>query len=133
MLCCIHGLQLPSAPQQGGLTTESVYEDALPIPDANEDDYEVPESDYVSAQLLRQNEILQQFHMDRSKVAMTKKLGEGVSGAVFKGLLNGTRTVAVKTLLEHTDTNVTEFLQEAAIMASVQHPKIVEIIGLCVK
>ena len=113
------------------MTSDPVYEDALAIPEA--DEYEVPESNYVSTQLAKQESILQQFHIDRSKVEMSKKLGEGVSGAVFKGRLNGIRTVAVKTLIDHSDTNVTEFLQEAAIMASVKHPKVVEIIGLCVQ
>ena len=86
------------------------------------------------------------WEMDRSEVHMKQKLGGGQYGDVYEAvwkksvafkrlssylmlLCRWNKTVAVKTLRSDTNT-VEEFLKEAAILKSIKHPNLVQLLGL---
>ncbi|GAA0147746.1 transmembrane signal receptor [Lithospermum erythrorhizon] len=65
------------------------------------------------------------FHADT-------KLGEGGFGPVFKGKLDDGREIAVKKLSQNSRQGKTEFLNEAKLLARVQHRNVVNLLGYCV-
>lgn len=58
------------------------------------------------------------------------KLGEGVHGAVFKGNLSNEISVAVK-ILNNTEGDGTEFINEVGAMAKIHHINVVRMLGFC--
>ncbi|KAK7099744.1 tyrosine-protein kinase Fyn-like [Littorina saxatilis] len=73
-----------------------------------------------------------QWEIDRSTLTFENKLGAGQFGEVWKGRYKETREIAIKTLKP--DTMTTEkFLEEAAIMKSCQHDKLVKLYAVCTK
>lgn len=70
--------------------------------------------------------------ISRDSVDIGAKISRGAFGEVYTGTVNGMR-VAVKTLLPELRRNMTsinEFLGEAKIMATLEHPCIVNLIGV---
>ncbi|KAL9328948.1 hypothetical protein ACSQ67_003951 [Phaseolus vulgaris] len=71
-------------------------------------------------------------------VAVTKnfsaihKLGEGGFGPVYKGKLNDGREIAVKKLSHTSNQGKKEFMNEAKLLARVQHRNVVNLVGYCV-
>ncbi|KAG1703518.1 hypothetical protein DVH05_007465 [Phytophthora capsici] len=68
----------------------------------------------------------------RDKVVVVQLLSRGGFGVVYSGLYNG-RRVAVKTLLPETRrsiSHVVDLLAEVKMMATMEHPHIVEFIGV---
>ncbi|KAL9241921.1 hypothetical protein vseg_015976 [Gypsophila vaccaria] len=61
----------------------------------------------------------------------SRKLGEGGFGAVFKGKLVDGREVAVKKLSQHSRQGQREFVNEAKLLARVQHRNVVNLLGYC--
>eukprot|EP00729_Bicosta_minor_P017160 gene17160-31179_t len=92
------------------------------------------ESNYVQVQLKNQELTLDRLELERHDLEIIPgaKLGEGVSGEVHKATLRNVGMVAVKQLTDHSATNVKEFLEEATLMASFNHPNVVRIIGACI-
>lgn len=68
-------------------------------------------------------------------VAATKdfhhKLGEGGFGPVFKGKLGDGREIAVKKLSQSSGQGKREFVNEAKLLARVQHRNVVNLLGYC--
>ncbi|GAA0164881.1 transmembrane signal receptor [Lithospermum erythrorhizon] len=62
----------------------------------------------------------------------SNKLGEGGFGPVFKGKLDDGRIIAVKKLSKSSRQGKREFLNEAKLLASVQHKNVVNLLGYCV-
>ncbi|KAE9610547.1 putative protein kinase RLK-Pelle-DLSV family [Lupinus albus] len=62
----------------------------------------------------------------------THKLGEGGFGPVYKGKLNDGREIAVKKLSQTSNQGKKEFLNEARLLARVQHRNVVNLLGYCV-
>ncbi|CAJ2677688.1 unnamed protein product [Trifolium pratense] len=60
------------------------------------------------------------------------KLGEGGFGPVFKGKLIDGREVAVKKLSHTSNQGKKEFMNEAKLLARVQHKNVVNLLGYCV-
>ncbi|XP_015895441.1 cysteine-rich receptor-like protein kinase 43 [Ziziphus jujuba] len=60
------------------------------------------------------------------------KLGEGGFGPVFKGKLNDGREIAVKKLSQSSNQGRKEFMNEAKLLARVQHRNVVNLLGYCV-
>jgi hypothetical protein len=109
-------------PAEAAVTYEEVAPDVLE-----------PESSYVEIHLLQQQEILDRLRMPRSAISTDgPKLGEGVSGAVYRGEVGG-KVVAIKLLNDHTEANVAELQQEATIMSTFDHQNVVKIIGVCLE
>lgn len=70
------------------------------------------------------------WEIDRSELVFGKKLGSGQFGEVFKGMWNNTTEVAIKTLKEGA-MEVEKFLEEAAIMKTLRHDKLVKLYAVC--
>ncbi|KAK7260583.1 hypothetical protein RIF29_26751 [Crotalaria pallida] len=60
------------------------------------------------------------------------KLGEGGFGPVYKGKLNDGREIAVKKLSQTSNQGKKEFMNEAKLLARVQHRNVVNLLGYCV-
>ncbi len=76
---------------------------------------------------------------DKSSIKYIRQLGSGNFGVVFYGRLEGvvedqkSVEVAVKTLKEeHSMEGLDDFVREAKLMFSFNHPNIVKILGVCV-
>lgn len=61
-----------------------------------------------------------------------QKLGEGGFGPVFKGKLEDGREIAVKKLSQGSRQGKREFVNEAKLLARVQHRNVVNLLGYCV-
>lgn len=68
-------------------------------------------------------------NINRSAIRLGKKLGEGSFGEVYQGLYNNT-PVAVKTLIPGT-MDPRDFLKEAQIMKTMQHPNLIQLLAVC--
>ncbi|XP_043694557.1 putative receptor-like protein kinase At4g00960 [Telopea speciosissima] len=64
------------------------------------------------------------FHSDH-------KLGEGGFGPVYKGKLRDGREIAVKKLSQRSNQGKREFMNEATLLATVQHRNVVNLLGYC--
>ncbi|PSR91059.1 Cysteine-rich receptor-like protein kinase [Actinidia chinensis var. chinensis] len=62
----------------------------------------------------------------------THKLGEGGFGPVYKGKLDDGREIAVKKLSQSSGQGKKEFMNEAKVLARVQHRNVVNLFGYCV-
>ncbi|KAF3432151.1 hypothetical protein FNV43_RR26890 [Rhamnella rubrinervis] len=62
----------------------------------------------------------------------SNKLGEGGFGPVFKGKLSDGREIAVKKLSQSSNQGRKEFMNEAKLLARVQHRNVVNLFGYCV-
>ncbi|KAK4261756.1 hypothetical protein QN277_004712 [Acacia crassicarpa] len=60
------------------------------------------------------------------------KLGEGGFGPVYKGTLDDGREIAVKKLSQSSNQGNKEFMNEAKLLARVQHRNVVNLLGYCV-
>ncbi|KAF7808656.1 putative receptor-like protein kinase [Senna tora] len=60
------------------------------------------------------------------------KLGEGGFGPVYKGKLDDGREIAVKKLSQSSNQGSKEFMNEAKLLARVQHRNVVNLLGYCV-
>ena len=72
------------------------------------------------------------WEIDRKSIRLVKKLGAGQFGEVWMGIWNGTTEVAVKTL-EPGTMGTQEFLEEAALMKKLRHPKLIQLYAVCTK
>ncbi|XP_065857607.1 cysteine-rich receptor-like protein kinase 43 [Euphorbia lathyris] len=61
----------------------------------------------------------------------THKLGEGGFGPVFRGKLGDGREIAVKKLSHSSNQGKKEFMNEAKLLARVQHRNVVNLFGYC--
>lgn len=61
------------------------------------------------------------------------KLGQGGFGAVYKGTLEGGQEIAVKRLATESAQGDTEFKNEVMVVAKLQHPNLVKLIGFCLE
>ena len=68
--------------------------------------------------------------IDRKSVRLVKKLGAGHFGEVWMGVWNETIEVAVKTLKPGV-VCAREFLEEAAFMQKLGHPKLIQLYAVC--
>ncbi|MQL77704.1 hypothetical protein Taro_010112 [Colocasia esculenta] len=62
----------------------------------------------------------------------SNKVGEGGFGAVYKGILDDGQEVAVKRLSWTSIQGTNEFINEAKLIAKLQHKNLVRLIGFCV-
>ncbi|XP_028756160.1 G-type lectin S-receptor-like serine/threonine-protein kinase CES101 [Neltuma alba] len=60
-------------------------------------------------------------------------LGEGGFGPVYKGTLADGQEVAIKRLSKSSGQGLTEFKNEAKLMAKLQHTNLVRLLGLCIE
>ena len=74
----------------------------------------------------------EEWEIDRQQIRLLRKLGAGQFGEVWEGLWNNTTAVAVKTLKPGT-MSPSEFLQEAALMKSLRHPKLIQLYAVCTR
>ena len=74
----------------------------------------------------------EEWEIERSSIRLMNRLGAGQFGEVWEGMWNGTTKVAVKTLKPGT-MSVTDFLQEAALMKKLRHPKLIQLYAVCTK
>nr|XP_018668848.1 tyrosine-protein kinase ABL1-like [Ciona intestinalis]XP_018668849.1 tyrosine-protein kinase ABL1-like [Ciona intestinalis] len=74
-----------------------------------------------------------EWEIDRSEIHMKQRLGGGQYGDVYEAVWKRyNKTIAVKTFREDT-TNTEEFLKEAAVMKSIKHPNLVQLLGVCTR
>ena len=74
----------------------------------------------------------EEWEIDRRQIRLIRRLGAGQFGEVWEGLWNGTTAVAVKTLKTGT-MSPQEFLQEAALMKKLRHPKLIQLYAVCTR
>ena len=72
------------------------------------------------------------WKIDRKSIHFVKKLGASQFGEVWMGIWNNTTEVAVKTLKPGI-VSASEFLEEAALMKKLRHPKIIQLYAVCAK
>ncbi|KAK7271908.1 hypothetical protein RJT34_28178 [Clitoria ternatea] len=61
------------------------------------------------------------------------KLGEGGFGPVYKGTLSDQQEVAIKRLSKSSGQGLIEFMNEAKLMAKLQHTNLVKLLGFCIQ
>jgi len=71
-----------------------------------------------------------QWERDRREFQLKKKVGSGQFGDVWLGLWNNTTDVAIKTLKPGT-MEVADFMEEAKILKSLRHPKLLQLYAVC--
>ncbi|KAI8479967.1 Tyrosine-protein kinase Src42A [Branchiostoma belcheri] len=71
-----------------------------------------------------------QWEIPRESLKLIKKLGHGQFGEVWQGVWNNTTPVAIKTL-KPGSMSPDAFLQEAAIMKKLRHPKLIQLYAVC--
>ncbi|XP_071234341.1 proto-oncogene tyrosine-protein kinase Src-like isoform X4 [Salvelinus alpinus] len=76
--------------------------------------------------------IADHWEIERSSIKLLKKLGEGSFGEVHKGLWNNTTVVAVKSL-KPGSMKPQDFLKEAQIMKTMEHPNLIKLLAVCTK
>ncbi|KAG7280351.1 hypothetical protein CRUP_024143, partial [Coryphaenoides rupestris] len=93
---------------------------------------------YVRRKSIKKKRALRRFlETEETELKRVKVLGSGAFGTVYKGIWvpEGERVkipVAVKILNETTGPKANvEFMDEALIMASVEHPHLVRLLGVC--
>ncbi|CAL5025253.1 unnamed protein product [Urochloa decumbens] len=59
-------------------------------------------------------------------------LGQGGFGKVYKGMLDGTKEVAIKRLSKGSGQGTEEFRNEVVLIAKLQHKNLVKLIGCCI-
>ena len=67
--------------------------------------------------------------IDENDVKIQEKIGKGEFGDVMLGLYNG-KKVAIKSMKDVKTRNAQRFLAEATVMTSLQHPNLVNLLGL---
>ena len=72
------------------------------------------------------------WEIDRRLIRLVRRFGAGRFGEVWEGLWNNITSVAVKTLKPGT-MSPHEFLQEAALMKKLRHPKLIQLYAVCTK
>ena len=72
------------------------------------------------------------WEIDRKSIRLVKKLGAGQFSEVWMGMWNGTTEVAVKTLKPGI-MDASEFLDEAALIKKLRHPKLIQLYAVCTK
>ncbi|XP_024970270.1 G-type lectin S-receptor-like serine/threonine-protein kinase At4g27290 isoform X2 [Cynara cardunculus var. scolymus] len=68
-----------------------------------------------------------------SNFSITNKLGEGGFGAVYKGVLDDGREIAVKRLSKTSRQGIDEFKNEIRCIAKLQHRNLVKLLGYCIQ
>ena len=86
----------------------------------------------------RENTFIKIFTESEMKVATNNyaddmKIGTGGYGAVYKGMLEGGKLVAVKKALVVEDEDNKEFLNELIILTQIHHKHIVKLLGCCLE
>ena len=79
---------------------------------------------------------MEECEVPRSKIVMNRTIGQGQFGTVYGGEVEGKDGVwvaaAIKTLkVGSTDEDKLDFLQEAKMMKSLDHPNIIKLLALC--
>ncbi|KAL2612576.1 hypothetical protein R1flu_024268 [Riccia fluitans] len=77
------------------------------------------------------------FKYDQLKTACgdfseENKLGQGAFGSVYKAVLPDKTVVAVK-ILEQTEQNITDFLNEMVLITGIKHKHLIQLKGCCVR
>ena len=72
----------------------------------------------------------EEWEIDRRQICLIRRLGAGQFGEVWEGQWNNTVLVAVKTPKPGTMSQI-EFLQEAALMKRLRHPKLIQLYAVC--
>jgi len=105
------------------LTTQQiqVVEAVMKAPDSHQEKVENDNEDKAA-------ELLKQILLPPRDVVMTKRIGAGAFGEVFKGCVNG-QSVAVKTMIDVSENNLRSFRSEILLTATLRHPNIVNFIG----
>ena len=70
--------------------------------------------------------------IDRNRVLLMEKIGLGQFSNVYKGLLDGTMSVAIKEVKQGC-MSIGECMQEAKIMKTLQHPNLIGLYEVCSK
>ncbi|XP_059623679.1 G-type lectin S-receptor-like serine/threonine-protein kinase At1g11410 isoform X1 [Cornus florida] len=65
--------------------------------------------------------------------SLSRKLGEGGFGPVYKGQLSNGQDIAVKRLSRNSGQGVVEFKNELLLIAKLQHRNLVRVLGCCIE
>ncbi|XP_022720832.1 LOW QUALITY PROTEIN: uncharacterized protein LOC111278491 [Durio zibethinus] len=68
-----------------------------------------------------------------SSFHLTKKLGQGGFGPVYRGILQDGKEVAVKRLSRASGQGLEEFMNEVMLISKLQHRNLVRLLGCCVE
>ncbi|XP_010475530.1 PREDICTED: probable LRR receptor-like serine/threonine-protein kinase At1g07650 isoform X3 [Camelina sativa] len=76
---------------------------------------------------------LRQIKAATDNFDITKKIGEGGFGSVYKGELSEGKMIAVKQLSAKSRQGNREFVNEIGMISALQHPNLVKLYGCCVE
>ena len=76
--------------------------------------------------------INENWEIDKHSLSLVQKLGAGKFGEVWEGQWNTKTAVAVK-ILKPGIIRMDKFLQEAAIMIRLRHPKLIQLYAICTR
>ncbi|CAL9214082.1 unnamed protein product [Arabidopsis halleri] len=76
---------------------------------------------------------LRQIKAATDNFDVTKKIGEGGFGSVYKGELSEGKLIAVKQLSAKSRQGNREFVNEIGMISALQHPNLVKLYGCCVE
>jgi serine/threonine protein kinase len=76
---------------------------------------------------------LRQIKAATDNFDVTRKIGEGGFGSVYKGELSEGKLIAVKQLSAKSRQGNREFVNEIGMISALQHPNLVKLYGCCVE
>ncbi|XP_062504451.1 uncharacterized protein LOC134181228 [Corticium candelabrum] len=92
-------------------------------------------SAFLSLQIFLEDDVIKEMHdvvIDPNRLDVGKEIGKGNFGEVLQGKLDGTVPVAIKSIQSRlSQSEVNSFIKEGLQMKNLNHPNVMELIGIC--
>ncbi|RLN27446.1 hypothetical protein BBJ28_00015834 [Nothophytophthora sp. Chile5] len=125
-------IQTPSTMEQAVMATGQFYQQPVSPAKQSTESTTLASSDRKEVSQLWDDEVIIAARIPREKVIVQQLINRGGFGEVYAGSYNGQR-VAIKMLLPERKKSIAQvnaFLAEVKLMASLEHPHIVQFVGV---